>query len=123
MNKKISKTILLLTLLFLLIGIANATNISNDTTSHDTTEKVAHKTQNTIKTVESSEHIVEKKTIKKENKNKTVKNEAKTYDVIDYNTLHSTLTSNTFDTLTIILNQTLTSQMRLRLMQQLNHLQ
>ena len=97
---KMKKIILLITLLFLLIGIANATSLSNDTTNHDNTEKITHKTPNTIKTVEkSSEQIVEKKTIQKENRTKNLK--TATITVNDYNSLHNALTSDTYDTLTV----------------------
>ena len=104
-EEKNSKTILLLTLLFLLIGLASATSISNDTSTHDNTEKI---TPNTVKTVESSEQIVEKKTIKKENKNKSVKTASKTIDASDFDTLHNTLTSDEYDTLTINIKSDIT---------------
>ena len=59
MKGKVTKTILLLTLLVLLIGIASATSVSKDITNYDNTEKVA---QNAPKTVEkSSEEVVNKK--------------------------------------------------------------
>ena len=95
---KITKTLLFVTLLVLLIGITSAANVSDNTTSKvvkDTTD-----TQN-LEVQKSSEKILEKKTLTKENNSKNVKTATKTVDVKDFNTLHNTLSASSYDNVII----------------------
>lgn len=101
MHKIITKTLLLLTLLVLLIGITSAATVSENTTTK------VEKDMNTSpqEEVQKSNEIVEKEIIKKETyKTSNTKEASTNIEVSDFNTLHNTLTKDTYDTVTVNLN-------------------
>ena len=102
---KINKAFLLLTLTLLLLGITYATETTEDTILSE--ESVANEvqptstTQNIVEDNIISKEATENKEIMKTTENKNLKTASKTIDVNDFNTLHNTLTSDTYNTITL----------------------
>ncbi|WP_323737550.1 hypothetical protein PXD04_11605 (plasmid) [Methanosphaera sp. ISO3-F5] len=103
-NKINKKLFILLILTLLLVGIASATEISADTTTHNTqpsTDTMNIKEQSITKNMET-QIKQDNKEIKKQNTlNKTTKKASKTINVNNYQTLYDTLTSDEYETLTL----------------------
>ena len=97
---KIKKLTLLLTLVVLLVGVAAASEVSNDTNTENT-NTIIQDTQTTTNIVNSTvnEDKIENKQILKEEKNN--KTASKTYDISDFNSLNDALTSDEYDTVTV----------------------
>ena len=100
---KINKIILLITLTLIFLGITYATENNTDTTIQDNPFQETIKNtqeQNTIKVVTQEKQ--DNKEIKKQNtENKSAKTTAKTINITNFQTLHNTLTSDEYDTITL----------------------
>ena len=102
MNTK--RLLLLVTLLVVLIGAVSASEASEETLRADTSDvndAVAQDTTPATATVQESvttEAKESKKIVKDEKNSKTA---SKTYDVSDFNTLHSSLTNDEYDTVVV----------------------
>ena len=109
MNRKIIMMFTVTILLVLLLGVVNASEVSNDTAvisdTQDTSIQDTSIMDNTVKDTKTEQ--IESKEITKEYKNQ--KTASKTYDVSDFDSLHSALTSKTHDTVTV----NITSNIRL----------
>ncbi|AWX31729.1 Ig-like domain-containing protein [Methanosphaera sp. BMS] len=101
MNRKITMMFIVTTLLLLLLGVVNASEVSNDTAVISDTQDISiHDTpimDNTVKDTITEQK--ESKEITKEYKNQ--KTASKTYDVSNFDSLHSALTSDEYDTVTV----------------------
>ncbi|AWX31828.1 Ig-like domain-containing protein [Methanosphaera sp. BMS] len=99
---KTRKIILLVALLVVLMGAVSATGVSDETLGDDTldsSDRVAqYTTPATVEESVTSQPKESKKIVKEEKNSKTA---GKTYDVNDYDTLHSVLTSDVYDRLTL----------------------
>ena len=98
MNKKLIKTILLITLLFLMLAIVSANEVSDNSTICKVA-KYRNDTHN-VEVEKNCEKVVEKKNIKKEENTKTA-TESEDIEVNDFSKFHDTLTSDTYDTITM----------------------
>ena len=101
---KINKIILLITLTLILLGITYATENNTDTTIQDNPiqETIKHtQEQNTIKNIATQEKPYNKEIKKQNTENKSAKTAAKTININNFQTLHNTLTSNKYNTLTL----------------------
>jgi len=108
MNKKQTKIILLATLLVILVGVVSATEVSDDTITTDTTtttDEVVHQAQTTTESTHGSEAVQPKEIQKEEKKTKTA---TKTYEVNDFDSLESALTSESYDTVTVNIKSNIT---------------
>lgn len=108
---KAKRILLLATLLVVLVGVASASEVSDETISADDSginEVVAQDTTPATTTLQESisKEVKESKEITKESKN--TKTASKTYDVNDFNTLHTALTSYEYDTISINIKSDIT---------------
>ncbi|RAP54472.1 MAG: hypothetical protein BZ137_01975, partial [Methanosphaera sp. rholeuAM130] len=104
MNRKIIKMFIAVMLLVVLVGAVSASEISDETLTVDTSDVgdtlVQDTTPATINAQESiTNEVKDNKKIQKEDND--VKTASKTYEVNDFDTLHSALQNDTYDSLTI----------------------
>ena len=109
------RIILAVTLVILLIGVASATKVSEDTITTDSTNDIVSDTSSSTNYAKSSiiDDVTDQKEIIKDNK--TIKTASKSYDVTNYNTLNNALTNKNYDTVTVNIKSdiTLTGGIRL----------
>ena len=94
-----TKILLLVTLLIVFVGVVSASEVSNDTVSTDISDSDTVAQYVVTATTDVQESLNEKSKVLKEDNN--LKASSKTYDVSNFNSLHSALTSNTYDTVTV----------------------
>ena len=108
-TRNITKVLLLLAITILLVGLVSAAQTNKTSTTKDT-KIVKDNTKTSVKTATNikepakkvTNNTVTKKKITKNKLNQTKKGSgAKTYDVSDFNTLHSALTSDQYDKVNI----------------------
>jgi hypothetical protein len=111
---KIKTTLFFLTLVILLVGVVNASDISTDTENKDILYTVEEITPNTSSVTEKNneKQIMEHNPIKsnKTNDIKTINKPSQTYNVNTYDELQQTLTNDTYETVTININSDITLQ-------------
>jgi len=109
------RMILAVTLVILLIGVASATEVSEDIITIDSINNIVSDTPSSINYAKSSmtNDVTDQKEIVKDNK--TIKTASKSYDVTNYNTLNNALTNKNYDTVTVNIKSdiTLTGSIRL----------
>ena len=94
-----TKILLLVTLLIVLVGVVSAGEVSNETVSTDISDEGTAIQDTVTATTDVQKSVNEKNKVLKEDNN--LKASSKIYDVSNFNSLHSALTSNTYDTVTV----------------------